>query len=636
MNSYTYWAAESRDNIAKLMQGKKEQYLKYLENSGILDELRKSYRLYYGNSAIIETEKGKAIMTANHYGSLVRALHTLVTQNRPAFEARAANTDHRTQGATILANGLLDYYLREKRIEDTLKEACILALFLREGWVEGEWDASLGEAVRPDLEAGKMINTGDAKYSVYGILDIIRHPSAKKSPWKIIRNTENKFDLAAKFPDFAEDILKCKETRQQKKRWSLSYLADQDNDNDEDVEVLKLIHDKTPSMPAGRLVLAVGDVAIMDTALPYRRSYLFPITAADAYQTAFGHSPSMDLIPLQDALDTCFSVALSNVNSFGLGCLASEKGSLDVNQIKDGLLHVEFAKGGQAPQILNLMNIPKEIFDFASMLIQNQETISAVNSVARGNVQGDMSGTAMALVAQQALTFSSGLQQSYNSLLENVGTSLIEMLQTFAKEPIVAQIAGKSKRPYMKEFTADDLVGVAKVVVDAANSMAKTTAGKTEIANNLLNSGLIKTPEQYIQVMSTGNLEPLTEREQSQLMLIRSENELLAEGQPTVAILTDLHDLHIREHSCVLNDPIVRQTPQLLQVAIMHIQEHLNLAMTVPPNLAMILGMNPAISAPPPQPVPANMPPPEDLQSAPTPDMPPIAGTDQEFNPQGA
>lgn len=621
MNESKYWAASDINEIAGHILERKDNYLTFLENSTIMGELRDSFSLFYGNTAIDEMDNGKTIMTSNHYASLVRALHTMVTQQRPAFEARAVNSDYKTQSSVLLANGLIDYYMREKKLEDKLKEACLLALYLREGWITVEWDVNAGEVYAVNPESQSPVTTGDVKFSVYSILDVIR-PTQGSCNWHIIRRSENKYDLAAKYPEVADEILNSNTPVQDRRRWTLSYIAETELESD-DVEVLTLYHAKTPAMPAGRFVQVVGDTVLTDGPLPYNKPYIFKITAADAFQTAFGHSPAMDIMPLQDALDTCFSIALSNINSFGIGSLVSEKGTLQVNQLREGLMHLEHSKGSQPPQVLNLLQIPNEIFNFAEMLVKNAETISSVNSVARGNVPHQMSGTAMALVAQQAITFSSGLQQSYNSLIESTGTALVELLQTYAQVPMVAQIAGKTKKSYLKQFKSDDLKGISKVVVDSANAFTKTTAGKVEVANNLLNSGLIKTPEQYLQVVSTGTLEPMVEHDQAELMLIRQENEMLSEGQPVQALITDNHGLHVLEHSTVASDPLIRQDPNILQPLLAHIDEHIQLDATRPPQLSLMLKQQPA---PPPQPMaPPGEPPPQDMFSAqvPEPAQPP-------------
>lgn len=614
----SYWAAKAPKELAEHLLSKRDEYRTFLENSGILPELSRSFKMFYGNSSIDELNDGKSVMTVNQYGSLVRSLHTLVCQNRPAAEARAMNSDHKSQATTILANGLLEYYMKEKRLEDHLKNAALMSLFLREGWITAEWNSKLGDPIAVDPESGEAITNGDVEFNTYSILDIIR-PISGKMNWYIIRKEVNKHDLAAQYPELESEILACGLKITDRRKWSLSYISETEKEADSDlVEMLTFYHDKTPALPEGRMTVIVENNVLMDTSLPYEKPYVFPIRAMDSFQTNFGHSPAMDLMPMQDALDTAFSIALSNINSFGVGSLISEKGTLQINQIKEGLLHLEHSKGSSPPQMLNLLQIPNEIFNFAEMLIRNQETISAVNAVARGNPPSQMSGTAMALVAQQALVFSSSLQQSYNNLIENVGTALIQLLQTFAHTPRVAQISGKVKKSYLKEFKADDLLGISRFVVDSANAFTKTTAGKVEVANQLLQSGLIQNPEQYIQVVNTGNLEPLIEHDTAQLMLIRAENEALSEGQPVIVLATDDDRLHVLEHASILNSPEIRQNPTVMQAALEHIQEHINQSQNKNPMLAQMLNQ-----MPPAQPVAPPMEaqqPPMDLQNAPTPE----------------
>lgn len=625
-----YWASASTSEIANHIIEKKDSYLNYLENSGILEELRKSYSLFFGNSAI-DMIDNKTIMSVNHYGSLARSLHTLITQNRPALSARSINSDYKSQATTILANGLCDYYLREKNLEDHLKNACLLSLYLREGWITAEWDSQDGEIYGVNPESQTPIYAGEVEFNTYSILDIIR-PLSGPQNYYIIRKTKNKFDLAAEYPELENEILATSFGYNEKKRWTLTYLNDTANGQDE-VEVLVLYHAKTPALPQGRYVEICGGKVLIDSPLPYKKPYVFCIKSQDAFQTAFGHSSLMDLIPMQDALDTCFSTILSNFNSFGIGSLVTEKGTTSTRMLANGLMEIEVNPNARDPKILNLLQIPNEVFNFAQMLQSSQETISGINSVSRGNPPNHMSGVALALVANQALTFSSGLQQSYNKLAENIGSSLIELLQTYAVTPRVAQISGKTKKSFLREFKNTDLQGINRIVVETSNAFSKTQAGKVEIANNLLQTGLIKTPEAYIQVVETGTAEPLIEHEQSQLMLIRRENELLSEGQPVQALITDDDSLHVLEHSTILSDPEVRNDPQILQAALSHIQQHIENAKSKDPLLVQLLKQTPLQQPPQPMdPQALQQPQSVDLQSAQTPGMPTLPNG-QEFDP---
>jgi hypothetical protein len=173
-------------------------------------------------------------------------------------------------------------------------------------------------------------------------------------------------------------------------------------------------------------------------------------------------------------------------------------------------------------------------------------------------------------------------------LIEDVGTNVVELLKTFAKTPRVAAIAGKSNVTYMKEFTSDDLSSITRVIVDAGNALAQTTAGRVEMASQMMQMGIITTPEQYISVINTGKLETMTEGQNKELLLVRAERERLVDGTtPVVAVLTDSHSLHIREHKAVLADPDLRMDAQLVQRTLAHIQEHIDILSD--PNVANIL-----------------------------------------------
>jgi hypothetical protein len=178
----------------------------------------------------------------------------------------------------------------------------------------------------------------------------------------------------------------------------------------------------------------------------------------------------------------------------------------------------------------------------------------------------------MALLQSNALQFMSGLQQSYVKLVEDVGTSLIQILKDYATTPKVVALVGKNNRPFLKEFTGEDITSINRVIVDIGNPLSRTTAGRVQMAEQLLQMGAIKQPEQYFQVMNTGRLDVMYQGEMRQLMLTQSENEELAMGRQIMAAPTDKHRLHINEHSWVLDDPDVRKDKNLVKMVMDHIE----------------------------------------------------------------
>jgi hypothetical protein len=192
------------------------------------------------------------------------------------------------------------------------------------------------------------------------------------------------------------------------------------------------------------------------------------------------------------------------------------------------------------------------------------------------------------------LQFISGLQQSYVEMIEDVGTGLINMLKDFASVPKVAMIAGKSNKSYLEHtFTGDDLSQVNRVIVDVGNPLMRTTAGKVQIATELIQYGIVKTPEDYMTVLNTGNLSTLNEYQQNELLLVRAENEKMADGQQVMALAVDQHIIHIKEHKGVLADPDLRNDPNLVQLVLGHINEHIELLRSTDPGLLTIIGEQP-------------------------------------------
>jgi hypothetical protein len=287
---------------------------------------------------------------------------------------------------------------------------------------------------------------------------------------------------------------------------------------------------------------------------------------------------------------------MTNNNAFGVQNLFVPTGAnITVNSLQGGLNVIE---GNVKPEPLNLTNTAPETFEFLKLLIESAETISGVNSVARGNPESSLkSGAALALVQSMALQFISGLQQSYVKLIENVGTALVQILQDFSTTPKVVALVGKSNRTFLKEFTGNDVSAINRVVVDVGNPLSRTIAGRVQMAEQLLQMGAVTNVQQYLQVLETGRIESMFEGEMTELLLIKQENEKLMNGDEVLALAVDAHALHIGEHKSVLADPDFRQDPVLVKNTLAHIQQHIDLLRTTDPDLLMLCKQQPLQNA---------------------------------------
>ena len=638
-----YFAAEDSEKLVQFLDNKSSNWFTTLVNSDHFDKIKASWEAYHGiyynnnHSIDFSGEQGELVNIAiNHYRNIGEHTVRMICANRPAFQARATNTDAKSQIQTQLANGLLEYYMREKKLERYLKVAVEYAVILSAGYIKMEWDSQGGEIydyIRFEKQneiTGEMedeldeegqpkkpipVYEGDVKFSNLSPFDVV-FDNTKETPydhdWVLCRTFKNKYDLAAQYPEYEKQILEISSTQESQKQRIMFTSFDETFD----VPVYEFYHKRTPAVPEGRYLLYLNeDTPLSDGPMPYRNIPVYRISPSDVLGTAYGYTIMFDLLPIQEALNSVHSSVLTNISAHAVSNILNPRGNgVTVNHIEGGMNFIEYDKEFGRPEVMNLLNTPVEVYNYMEKLEKTMEIISAINSVVRGDPQASLqSGTSLALVQSQALQFISSLQQSYIQLIEDVGTGLVHLLRDFASVPRIAAISGVSNRTKMKYFTGDDISEVNRVIVDAGNALANTPAGRSQIAENLINMGLIKTPEAYLSVLNTGKLETMTEGQTDELTLVKLENESLVNNDGLVtAISFDDHQLHIKQHKCVLADPTLRHDPELLARVTAHIQEHFNLLNTTDPYQLMLLGQQP----PPPPAMPAPGPAPTQEPSA--------------------
>ena len=146
-----YFAAREAEACASALMSKGETFFTILRSNSYLKKITDMWMFYYGNYAhgdadnhriTFTGEQGELVrMPVNQFRNLARHIHGMITANRPILEAKAANTDYKSLAQTYLANGILDYYMREKGMEEVVYNAVEMAIVLGSSFVEMEWNA---------------------------------------------------------------------------------------------------------------------------------------------------------------------------------------------------------------------------------------------------------------------------------------------------------------------------------------------------------------------------------------------------------------------------------------------------------------------------------------------------------------
>jgi hypothetical protein len=663
-----YWASKPADQVADDLLNHLGEWNEFVSQQGIRSEWERSYAFYYGRhfagkegadtfgkrSRILEVGKDGQLkaLALNHYRNFIQHIMALTTSQKFSFDCRATNSDVESLRGARIGNNVLDAYIYQNRFNRHQKLAAEQSLVFGKSFNLITWDQQRGRPHIPktetDPETGEqrtvMVHEGDVRMRTIDPLSYFTDSSEEdfeEREWEVTKEFVNKFNIAATLTGEIKDKVLALPTKSE--RQSIHFLTLSTLNKSQDVPVWTFWHRRTPAMPNGRMLqFCEGPVVLYDGPIPYKRLPSFRIVPGEIFGTTEGYTPAFDLMAPQEALNILISAAFSNQSAFGVqNVLIPDGCNLSVQQLSEGLAGLKYNAQAGKPEALQLTSTPAELFKLFEILERTMETLSGVNSVARGNPEHNLkSGVALGLVQAMAVQYSSGFQQSWAELAQDEGMFILECLRDFASNERLVAMSGKKNRGVMQSFKSDNLKGVARVIVDLGNPLARTVAGRTQMADSMLDKGLIKTPQEYVTVLETGQIEPMLQSDSSSLDLIYQENEAFLDGkyQLVQAIAGDAHLLHMQEHKCLLDNPEVRMNAQMTQAVLAHIQHHAQLYRTQDPIFSQIAGEPPAppppMMGPPGGPVPPPQPegapgggggspiPPPPIPGGPTPPQP--------------
>lgn len=570
---------------------------------------RRAYQYYFGlnpsgvhaTSQILRGgQNGElAKVRVNHSRALVNTLLNLIVAPKLVWQPKAVNIDYDALRECELASAILEYYWVERAVGRHAVKALEEALVFAEGYVLGEWESEGGDtyAIEPGAAPTR---SGDIRFTNVSSWDVIRDPTKSSydaCDWVIVRLYRNKYDLAAKYPDQREEILSVPaETK-------LDVSRPVGKTESDDVDCYYFFHKRTPAVPGGRetVFLSSGEV-LSDLELSYEEIPLYRVSAGEITGTPYGYTPYLDILGVQELMDSLHTIIASNQSTLAGQVIIVEEGSdISPEEIAGGLKVIYIQPGSVPPKALELLRTPSEVFAHLQTLKKEQELLFGLNSVVRGEPQsGELSGSALALLQSQALQQSSTLQSDYVRLAQGLGSFTIDVIKSRADVPRQVALVGKASSFLVTdvEYSKDSLTRIKKVQVDIGNPLAQTGAGRIEMAKELIQLGVIKSAEQYMQVLQTGRIEPLTQSLSHELLLIKSENEQLARGESPFALALDDHMLHAREHRAVLANPEARRNPDVVRATLEHISQHEQLFYSTAPSTLAMVGQQPPMVPP--------------------------------------
>jgi len=639
-----YWTKDTKECVADLWD-RIEEYYNEMRRTGRLALYRNSFTNFYAGwiyraSMYKSGEMGELTRSFwNHERNILMHMKAKVTQDKIKYKSMVMNSDAKSAQNRELVDGLLDHitesnvYKLDEKIDQSVEDTEIYG----ESAIAAIWNKAKGPVFMPGMpEMGiPDQHEGDIEYYNVTPLDLIINTTLQDRSavkWKIWRRWVNKYDIAAEYPDNAAELKDLSDT-ESTYGTKLVTLIHHDN---ETIPMFYAFHEDTPAVPGGRFLMFADPTTILEDATLADAGYVdsngngfIPIydnISATMAGSPFGYTVAFDIIPLQQELNELVSAVTTNNINFATQCVMAPKGSnLHYQNLATGMTFIEWdPKMGpnSKPEPLNLLHSAPETYQLIDKLIQNMEVLAGVSALDRGVPdQSITSGQYAALITTNSVIFQAPLQRAYARLCENVATGTIHILAANMKADRVTQIMGANKSSAAQKWGPETFQPISGITVETINPMLSTPAGKMQLADVLMKSGLIKDPQQYIGVYTDGDLPQLYHRQETQLILVKAENEALIKGANLTPAITDNHVMHILEHTANIDNVEARMNPNDPSVVatLNHIMAHINMLTTINPILAGIIGdpsLPPGMPSqlqlqPPPPPQPGQQPPPQ-------------------------
>lgn len=633
-----YWCSQDQEAFAKSYFAKVASQTG-IDSYGALTSLQRlAYRHYYGAlpigfvgempSSAMATRAGNqgenVEIRVNQFHIHVNAKHQIIVAPKLAWGCQATNTNAQSMADASRGASILEFVWKSGPYEQMAISANFGAGLAGEEFLFTYWNKQAGKAQRFVDENGQPVVQGavgpdgqpvkgqveyQGDIDVYAVpsWDMLRQHGAKSyeaSPWGSVKIPRNRYDLIAQYPDMSAEILKIPAaTTSTGNQSSLSTGSDPDT-----VICHYFFHKKVPSLPLGlQAVLLSADCVLEFMALEpcYEHSPIHRFRAKDLKGTPYAYTSAWEAMAIQDLYTDLQSSLATNIVTFAKQMVIAEAGTdLPPDQLGNGPSIIYKPKGSQDPKALDLASAQPEMFKHLDRMKGEMRSTFALNDMAMGEPpQGPPNAQAWALLATANITNNSDEQRNYIEGVRSVGRSMLAIIKAKMDSPRKASIVGNfgAAVPQQEEYDKNSFQGIDDVSVEIDNPLMQTAAGRLPISQMYIDQGFVQVPEQLESLVTTGKLEPMTQVLRNELIFIASENEAILAGNVPSAMITDSHQMHIREHKDAMFIPNGRTNPKVIEAYNAHQQQHFQLALQSDPRILSLLGQAaPQQAAPPP------------------------------------
>jgi hypothetical protein len=621
-----YWAKKEAAELIGALKDKESKYFSSAERRGLKGMWEIAYAQYYGtdpmNPGDMATQtlartgpKGKFTrFRINEVRSIIGQQNIIALGERPAFQCMAVNSDYESMAQVEICDSIVGYLYKKAMGEARERQVLEADGVWGAGFGHLRWDSELGDDVESDMPVPGAPPNDDGSPATVPVAqrsgapyvtvcypwEVVQDPEARELNWAIIRERRSKWELAAEWPEHAAAITKVNVLDEYAVEHMFGFaVSDASSD---DCLVKHFYHPRCSALPEGRYVGICGDETLWDGPCPIGEGIPLAEICSSKYAcSSFGYAGSWDLISIQEMLDQLCSDTASNLSTHGRNVLFYEKGTeFSFDKISEGLAAFGVSPGSQMPQMASFAQMPEATKWFMEYLHERHQSLSGLNSVARGDPKSNIkSGEMAALFHSIAIEFQSARQAALDGYRVRVANLMLDMVRNNADSPFLVEISGKDNRPYLQTFTSDTVRGVRRVELTTTSPMMRSQEGRMQVF-----TAIEKIPPQdrnaAYEFIVTGQIKGFTEKPMSSDLRIQWENEALQDGHVVPVLFCDNPWLHVPEHVAALEKLTASfgVSAEAIKAFSDHIVQHGVVYQGLDPRVAAFLG----IPAPPPVP----------------------------------
>lgn len=529
--------------------------------------------------------------------SLTQQFVSLVTKQKLHMEPIAISDDYNTVADTKVASALCESIITKEDVDNKSTKMCEHGMLTGMGYMSCTWDMMKGRPLTAD-QAGKLVMTGATRIKNHlptAVWCDYTNEDFYDNDWVVIQDVANKYDLIALYPDMENDIRALSPVN--KNIDGLMFWNKQFSDDY--VYTYEFFHRSTPALPQGRYCFFSNQGTVYvdpPSGNPYKdpnKNAYIPVVQfkpEPIMGTGFGYPKFCDVLPMQEMLDFNFSAIASNNQANAVQAIMNPIGNdISVKNL-GGLRFINYkpmqVPGGGAPSPLQLTQSSPESYKFSDMLRSYMMEIMNINGALRGSPPpGVTAGNAIATLTTNAIEFTQTFAKAYVNTVEKLMTFSMWGVRNFAKYEDVVEVVGSNEATSAQAFIGEDFKNISRVRCQIANPLMATAAGRFEVAQQFLKTGMITTPQKYFRVIDGAPVKTLYKDEVSDEDLIQKENDDLRANKSVMALFIDNHQLHKKCHAKLLADPEVRRSAKWMKLVLDHIEQHEQFEMTMAPQM---------------------------------------------------